>query len=135
MANHYQIVFNIPSWNINNIFSLNIPLMFLLCFFLFSLIVSPCFFFVYLNLSVFLNLIHFCQILNLLSGEHHKAINPPYSRNCQVPQKKKTGKKIAVLPFLATKRQCSLLITSIHYSLLVIQISSRSQISSRYTNF
>ena len=30
-------------------FSLNIPLMFLLCFFLFSLFLSPCFFFVYLN--------------------------------------------------------------------------------------
>ena len=32
--------------------------MFLLCFFLFSLFISPCFFFVYLNLSFFLNLIH-----------------------------------------------------------------------------
>ena len=56
------MVFNIPSWNINNIFSLNIPLMFLLCFFLFILCISPCFFFVYLNLSVFLNLIHFYLI-------------------------------------------------------------------------
>ena len=43
-------------------FSLNIPLMFLLCFFLFSLFISPCFFFVYLNLSFSLNLIHFYPI-------------------------------------------------------------------------
>ena len=71
---------------------------------------------------------------NLLSGEHHKVVCPPYSRNCQFPQKK-TGNKIAVLLFLATKRLCSLLITGRHYSLLVIQISIRSQISSRYTNF
>ena len=43
-------------------FSLNIPLMFLLCFFLFSLFIGPCFFFVYLNLSFSLNLIHFYLI-------------------------------------------------------------------------
>ena len=36
--------------------------MFLLCFFLFSLIIIPCFFFVYLNLSFSLNLIHFYLI-------------------------------------------------------------------------
>ena len=36
--------------------------MFLLCFFLFSLFISPCFFFVYLNLSFSLNLIHFYLI-------------------------------------------------------------------------
>ena len=41
-------------------FSLNIPLMFLLCFFLFSLFIRPCFFFLYLNFS--LNLIHFYLI-------------------------------------------------------------------------
>ena len=71
---------------------------------------------------------------NLLSGEYHKAIYPPHSRNCQVVQKK-TRNKIAVLLFLAIKRPCSLLITGRHYSLQVIQISSRSQISRRYTNF
>ena len=36
--------------------------MFLLCFFLFSLFISPCFFFVYLSLSFSLNLIHFYLI-------------------------------------------------------------------------
>ena len=56
------MVFNIPSWNINNIFSLNIPLMFLLCFFFLILFISPCFFFVFSNLFVFLNLIHFYLI-------------------------------------------------------------------------
>ena len=56
------MVFNIPRWNINNIFGSNMPLMFLLCFFLFSLFISPCFFFLYLNLSFFLNLIHFYLI-------------------------------------------------------------------------
>ena len=96
--------------------------------------------FIYQSLFLFclLKLVLFSKfnsfLPNLLPGEHHKAIYPPYSRNCQVLQKK-TGNKIAVLLFLATKRLCSLLITGRHYSLLVIQISSRSQISSRYTNF
>ena len=36
--------------------------MFLLCFFLFSLFISPCFFFVYLSLSFSLNLTHFYLI-------------------------------------------------------------------------
>ena len=56
-------------------FSLNIPLMFL----------SPCFFFVYLNFYL-----TYYQDNNT---EHHKVIYPPYSRNCQVLQKK-TGSKI-----------------------------------------
>ena len=106
-------------------FSLNIPLMFLLCFFLFSLFLSPCFFFVYLNFYLM-----YYQDNNT---EHHKVIYPPYSRNCQVLQKKRKQTKIFL--FLATKRLCSVLITGRHYSLLVIQISNRSQISSRQTNF
>ena len=61
-------------------FSLNIPLMFLLCFFLFSLFLSPCFFFVYLNFYLI-----YYQDNNT---EHHKVINPPYSRDCQALQKK-----------------------------------------------
>ena len=104
--------------------SLNIPLMFLLCFFLFSLFLSPCFFFVYLNFYLM-----YYQDNNT---EHHKVIYPPYSRNCQVLQKKRKQTKIFL--FLATKRLCLVLITGRHYSLLAIQIS-RSQISSRLTNF
>ena len=109
----------------SDLFSLNISLMFLLCFFLFSLFLSPCFFFVYLNFYLM-----YYQDNNT---EHHKVIYPPYSRNCQVLQKKRKQTKIFL--FLATKRLCSVLITGRHYSLLVIQISSRSQISSRQTNF
>ena len=130
------MVFNTPSWNINNIFSLNMPPMFLLCFFLLILftILFYWFYFIY-NFFLFclLKLVLFSKfnsfLPNLLSGENHKAIYPPYSRNRQVLQKK-TGNKIALLLFLATKRLCSLLITGRHYSLLVIQSSSRSQISS-----
>ena len=109
----------------SDLFSLNISLMFLLCFFLFSLFLSPCFFFVYLNFYLM-----YYQDNNT---EHHKVIYPPYSRNCQVLQKKRKQTKIFL--FLATKMLCSVLITGRHYSLLVIQISSRSQISSRQTNF
>ena len=105
-------------------FSLNIPLMFLLCFFSFSLFVSPCFFFVYLNFY----LMYYYDN----KTEHHKVIYLPHSRNCQVLQKKKETKKIFL--FLATERLCSVLITGRHYSLLIIQISSRSQISSRQAN-
>ena len=126
------MVFNIPSWNINNIFSLNIPLMFLLCFFLFILCISPCFFFVYLNLSVFLNLIHFYLIYYQESIIKLSALHTVEIASFL---RKKTGNKIAVLLFLATKRLCSLLITGRQYSLLVIQISSRSQISSKVQIF
>ena len=101
--------------------SLNIPLMFLLCFFLFSLFLSPCFFFVYLNFYLM-----YYQDNNT---EHRKVIYFPYSRNCQFLQKKR--KQTKILLFLATKRLRSIFITGRHYSLLVIQISSRSQISSR----
>ena len=96
-------------------FSLNIPLMFLLCFFLFSLFLSPCFFFVYLNFYLM-----YYQDNNT---EHHKSTYHPYSRNCQVLQKKRKQTKIFL--FLATKRLCLLRITGRHYSLLVIEISSR----------
>ena len=106
-------------------FSLNIPLMFLLCFFLFSLFLSPCFFFVYLNFYLM-----YYQDNNT---EHHKVIYLPCSRNCQALQKKRKQTKIFL--FLATKRLCLVLITGRHYSLLAIQISSRSQISRRLTNF
>ena len=79
--------------------------------------------FIYQSLFLFclLKLVLFSKfnssLPNLLSGEHHKAIYPPYSRNCQVLQKK-TGNKVAVLLFLITKRLCSLLITLVditHY--------------------
>ena len=100
-------------------FSLNIPPMFF--FIQFICLVSPCFFFVYLNFYLM-----YYQDNNT---EHHKVIYPPYSRNCQVLQKKRKQTKIFL--FLATKRLCSVLITGRHYSLLVIQISSRSQISTR----
>ena len=86
-------------------FSLNIPLMFLLCFFSFSLFVSPCFFFVYLNF--------YLMYYQNNNTEHHKVIFPPYSRNCQVLQKKRKQTKIFL--FLVTKRLCSVLITGRHY--------------------
>ena len=89
------------------------------------------FLFCLLKLVFSLNLSHFYLIYYQDSNaEHHKVIYSPCSRNCQVPQKK-TGKKIKqkILPFLETKRLCSLLITGRHYSLLVIQISSSRQIS------
>ena len=71
-------------------FSLNIPLMFLLCFFSFSLFLSPCFFFVYLNFYLM-----YYQDNNT---EHHNVIYPVYSRNGQVLQKKKeTNKNIPIL--------------------------------------
>ena len=107
-----------------------IPLMFLL--FLFIKFVSQSLFpFRLLKLVLFSKFNSFLP--NILLGEHHKAICRPYSRNCQVLQKK-TGNKIAVSLFLATTRLGLLLVTGRHYSLLVIQISSRTQISSRYTN-
>ena len=113
-------------------FSLNIPLMFLLCFFLFSLFISPCFFFVYLSLSFSLNLIHFYLIYY---QESIIKLSVLYTVEIARFFRKKQETKQLFLLFLATKRLCSLLITGRHYSLLVIQISSRSQISSRYTNF
>ena len=113
-------------------FSLNIPLMFLLCFFLFSLFISPCFFFVYLSLSFSLNLIHFYLIYY---QESIIKLSVLYTVEIARFFRKKQETKQLFLLFLATKRLCSLLITGRHYSLLVIQISSRSQISSRQTNF
>ena len=92
------------------------------------------FLFCLLKLILSLNLIHFYLMYYQDNNtEHHKVIYPPYSRNCQVLQQKRKQTKIFL--FLATKRLCSVLITGRHYSLLVIQISSRSQISSRQTNF
>ena len=44
-------------------------------------------------------------------------------------RRKKAGSKQTIFLFLATERLCSLLITGRRYSLLVIEISSRSQIS------
>ena len=120
------MIFNIPSWNKNNIFSLNIQLMFLLCF------VYPwLFLFCFLKLVFSLNLIHFYLMYYQDNNtEHHKVMYPPYSRNCTVLQKKKNRKqnKQKALLFLETKKLCSLLITGRHYSLLVIRISSRIQI-------
>ena len=71
--------------------------------------------------------------------EHHKVIYPPYSRNCQVLQKKRKQTKIFL--FLATKRLCSvlLLVDITHYWLFKFlvevkflvgrQISSRSLVN------
>ena len=118
-------------------FSLNIPLMFLLCFFLFSLFLSPCFFFVYLNFYLM-----YYQDNNT---EHHKVIYPPYSRNCQVLQKKNTGNKQKYSYSLQLKgcAHYSLLVDIIHYWLLKFlvevkfrvgrQISSRSLVDVNYT--
>ena len=100
-------------------FSLNIPLTFLLCFFLFSLFLSPCFFFVYLNFYL-----TYYQDNNT---EHHKVIYPPGSS--------KKRKQTKIFLFFATNRLCSVIITGRHYLLMFIQISSRSQISSRQGNF
>ena len=104
--------------------------MFLLYFFLFTLFLSPCFFFVYSNF--------YLMQYQDNNTEHYKVIYPPYSRNCQVLQKKKKKRKqTKIFLFLATKRLCLVLITGRHYSLLVIQISSKvkfldgRQISSR----
>ena len=99
-------------------FSLNIPLMFLLCFFLFSLFLSPCFFFVYLNFYLM-----YYQDNNT---EHHKVIYPPYRRDCQILQKKGNKEKYS---YSLQLKGCA------QYTLLVIQICSRSQICSRKTNF
>ena len=50
--------------------------------------------FIYQSLFLFslLKLVLFSKfnsfLPNLLSGEHHKVVCPPYSRNCQFPQKK-----------------------------------------------
>ena len=98
--------------------------MFLLCFFLFSLFIIPCFFFVYLNLTFSLNLIHFYLIYY-----QESIIKLSILHTIEIAWffRKKTRNKIADLLFLATKRLCSLLITGRHYSLLVIQISSRSK--------
>ena len=85
-------------------FSLNIPFMFLLCFFSFSLFVSPCFFFVYLNFYLM-----YYQDNNT---EHHKVIYPPYSRNCQVLQKK-NRKQNSCFCYSLQLKGCA------HYSLLV----------------
>ena len=83
--------------------------MFLLCFFLFSLFIGPCFFFVYINLSFFLNLIHFYLIyyqesIIKLSILHTVEI-------CQVLQKKKQETKQLFCYSLQLKG-CA------HYSLL-----------------
>ena len=77
--------------------------MFLLCFFLFSLFLSPCFSFVSLNFYLI-----YYQDNNT---EHHKFIYLPYSRNCQVLQKK-IGNKQKYFYSLQ-------LIGWAHYSLLV----------------
>ena len=135
------MVFNTPSWNINNIFSLNMPPMFLLCFFLLILftILFYWFYFIY-NFFLFclLKLVLFSKfnsfLPNLLSGENYNLF---ILRTVEIARffRKKTGNKIAVSLFLATTRLGLLLVTGRHCSLLVIQISSRTQISSRYTNF
>ena len=96
--------------------------------------------FIYLSLFLFClhKLVLFSKfnsfLPNLLSGENYNLF---ILRTVEIARffRKKTGNKIAVLLFLATKRLCSLLITGRHYSLLVIQSPSRSQISTRYTNF
>ena len=102
-------------------FSLNIPLMFLLCFFLFSLFLSSWFFFVHLNFYLL-----YYQDNN---AEHHKVIYPPYSRNCQV-LRKKTRKQTKIFLFLATKRlsSYSLLVDITHYCLFKFLVEVKFQV-------
>ena len=103
--------------------------MFLLCFFLFSLFISPCFFFVYLSLSFSLNLIHFYLI------DYQESIvklSVLYTVEIARFFRKKQETKQLFLLFLATKRLCSLLITGRHYSLLVTHLSSRSLVNVNY---
>ena len=103
--------------------------MFLLCFFLFTLFISPCFFFVYLNLSFSLNLIHFYLIY------YHESIISFIQQKLPGSSEKKTGNKIGVLSFLATKRLCSSLLVDItHYWLfkfLKVKFFVGTQISSQ----
>ena len=98
-------------------FSSNISLMFLLCFFLFSLFPSPCFFFVYLNFY----LMHYLDN----NAKHQKVIYPPYSRNCEVLQKKtqKTNKNI---PIPCNKK--AMLITHYWQTLLITGYSNSQQV-------
>ena len=88
--------------------------MFLLCLFLFSLFISPCFFFVYLSLSFSLNLIHFYLIYY---QESIIKLSVLYTLEIARFFRKKQETKQLFLLFLATKRLCSLLITGRHYSL------------------
>ena len=126
-------------------FSLNIPLMFLLCFFLFSLFISPCFFFVYLNLSFSLNLIHFYLIYYQestikLSILHTEEIARFFRKKQETKQLfcyslQQKGCAHYSLLVDSTHYWQTVLITGRQYSLLVIQISSRSQISSKVQIF
>ena len=78
-------------------FSLNIPLRFLLCLFLFSLFLLS--FFCLLKLVLSLNLIHFYHMYYQVNNtEHHKVIYPSYSRNCQVLLKKKETNENIPIP-------------------------------------
>ena len=122
------MIFNIPSWNKNNIFSLNIQLMFLLCF------VYPwLFLFCFLKLVFSLNLIHFYLMYYQDNNtEHHKVMYPPYSRNCTVLQKKKTGNKINKKHCYSLKLKscahCSLLVDITHYWLFEFLVEFKFQI-------
>ena len=112
-------------------FSLNISLMFVLCFFLFSLFLSPCFFFVSLNFYLMYYQDNYT--------EHHKVIYPPYSRNCQVLQKKGNKQKYSYSLQLKGCAKFSLLVDITHYWLFKFlgevkflvgrQISSRSLVN------
>ena len=95
---------------------------------------------IYLPLLLFclLKLVRFSKfksfLPNLLSGEHHKAVYPPYSRNCQVLQKKQETKQL-FCHSLQLKDCAHLLVDNPHYWLFKFLVEVRflagTQISSR----
>ena len=111
-------------------FSLNIPLMFHLFLFI-QFIYQSLFLFCLFKLVFSINLIHFYLMYYPHNNtEHHKVI---YAPSVEISRffRKKTGKKLTILLFLANKRLLSLLTTGKHYPSLVIQIPSAGQYSSR----
>ena len=125
LANDFQ--YTKLKYKENLYFSLNLPLVFLLCFFLFSLFLSPCSFFVYLNFYL-----TYYQDNNT---EHHKVIYSPYSRNCQFFRKKGNKQKYSYSLQLKGCAQYSLLVDITHYWLFKFLIEVKflvgRQISSR----
>ena len=111
-------------------FSLNIPVMFHLFLFI-QFIYQSLFLFCLFKLVFSINLIHFylCIIPTIIQS----IIKLSMLHTVEISRffRKKTGKKLTILLFLANKRLLSLLTTGRHYPSLVIQIPSTGQISSR----
>ena len=81
----------------------------------FSLFISPVLFCL-LKLALSLNLIHFyLMYYQDNKTEHHKVIYPPYSRNCQVLQKRGNKQKYSYSLQLKGCAQYSLLVDITHY--------------------